>query len=295
MSKTAANIVVGAPSTIICSPDGEAEGSGVDLGSTVGGFIIRPTLSIGKKKADQWNGPVGAYIMDSEYTFECTLAEVSTANLAYAMGLPTTAASSATALTAGNTTVATVRTLYVNCNAVSGGSAKYTIHRCVFDGNTEISLNRETQTNVKITGFMLIDTSQSAGEEYFSLAYSSTDTTPPTVAMTSPVEDATVAKDGKETVTLTFTEADNAIDQGTLIYGSSDNATVMLINVTDTADSTLVAGSISYDATTKVLTFTPTSNWTGSDSINIIITTGVRDTAGNHLADMFIGHFTVAA
>lgn len=295
MTKAAANIVVGAPSTVICSADGVAEGSGVDLGSTVGGFIIRPTLSVGKKKADQWNGPVDAYIMDSEYTFECTLAEVSTANLAYAMGLPTTAAASATSLVAGNTTVATIRTLYVNCNAVSGGSAKYTIHRCVFDGNTEISLNRETQTNVKITGFMLIDTSQAAGEEYFSLAYSSTDTTPPTVAMTTPAEDGTVTKDATGTVTLTFTEADNAIDQGTLIYGNADNATVMILNITDQADTSLTAGTISYSAATKVLTFTPTSNWSASDKHQIIITTGVRDTAGNHLANMFVGHFTVTA
>ncbi len=113
--------------------------------------------------------------------------------------------------------------------------------------------------------------------------------------MTSPAEDATVAPNAKTTVTLTFTEATNAIDQGTLIYGDADNATIMLINVTDTAASALVAGTITYDAGTKVLTFTPTSNWTASDKINIIITTGVRDTAGNHMAATFLGHFTVAA
>ena len=153
MSKSPNNIVIGAPSTIICAADGVVEGSGVDLGSTVGGFKIKPKLSIYKKKADQWNGPVGASIMDSDYTFEVTLAEVSTANLAYAMGLPTTAAASATALVAGNNTVATVRTLYINSNAVSGGLAKWTLRRVVFDGDTEIDMNKEKQTNLKLTGF----------------------------------------------------------------------------------------------------------------------------------------------
>ncbi len=165
MAKTAANIVIGAPSTIICSADGVAEGSGVDLGSTVGGLKIKPTLSIVKKRADQWNGPVGAEIADSDYTFEVTLAEVTTANLAYAMGLPTTAAASATALVAGNTTVATVRTLYVNSKAVSSGTAKWTLHRVVFDGDTEIDMNKQVQTNIKVKGFMLLDTAQAAGEE----------------------------------------------------------------------------------------------------------------------------------
>ena len=113
--------------------------------------------------------------------------------------------------------------------------------------------------------------------------------------MTAPVEDATVAKDALSTVTVTFTEATNAIDQGSLIYGDADSATIMLLNVTTQASSALVEGTISYSASTKVLTFTPTSNWTASDKINIIITTGVRDTAGNHMAATFIGHFTVAA
>jgi len=145
MTKSAAGIVIGAPSTIICSADGVAEGSGVDLGSTVGGFMLKPTLNIYKKRADQWNGPVGASIVDSDYTFEFTLAEVSTANLAYALGLPTTAAASATSLVAGNTTVATVRTLYVNANAVSGGLAKLTCRRVVFDGNTEMRIEEVWQ------------------------------------------------------------------------------------------------------------------------------------------------------
>jgi len=295
MVKTAANIVIGAPSTIIVSADGVAEGSGVDLGSTMGGCKLIPTLEIYKKVADQWNGPVGASIITSAYTFEMTLAEVSTANLAYAMGLPTTAASSSTAFVAGNTTVATIRTLYINCNAVAGGTAKYTLHRVVFDGNTEIDMTKETQTSLKLTGFLLIDTGQTAGEEYFSLAYSGTDTTPPTVAITSPEEDGTVAKDGKTTVTFTFTEAGNSIDQGTLVYGSGDKATIMILNTTDTAAVVLTAGSITYDAGTKICTFTPTHNWTASDTHSLMVTTGVRDLAGNYLADMYIANFTVTA
>ena len=109
--------------------------------------------------------------------------------------------------------------------------------------------------------------------------------------MTSPVEDATIVKEALTPVTLTFTESANAIDQGSLVYGKS----VMLINVTDTTASALVAGAISYNVATKVLTFIPTGNWTASDKINIIITPDVRDTAGNNMAAVFVGHFTVAA
>lgn len=296
MAKTASNIVIGAPATIICAAEGVVEGSGVDLGSTVGGMKIKPKLTLYKKKADQWNGPVGTpSVVDSEYTFEFVLAEVTTANLAYAMGLPTTAAASATSLVAGNTTVATVRTLYVNSNAVAGGLSKWTLHRVVFEGDTEIDMNKEKQTNIKVSGFLLLDTAQAAGEEYFSLAYSATDTTPPTVAMTTPAEDGTVVKEAKGTVTLTFTESANAIDQGTLIYGNADGATIFINDVTDATNTSLVAGTISYNAATKVLTFTPDSNWTASAKHQIIITTGVRDTAGNHLANTFYGHFTVTA
>ena len=81
------------------------------------------------------------------------------------------------------------------------------------------------------------------------------------------------------------------MDEKSLVYGE----TIMIMKITDQADTSLVDGSIAYDSTTKVLTFTPTSNWTASDKHQIVITKRVRDVAGNYLASVFVGHFTVTA
>jgi len=294
MGKNAANIVIGAPSTIICAAAGVAEGSGVDLGSTVGGFKLNGSLTIIKKKVDQWNGTVGAEVADSEYTFEFTLGEVTTANLAYALGLPTTAAASAVAMKAGNLSTATLRTLYVNSKAVAGGLSKYTLHLVVFDGKTTIDMNKEKQTGLKLTGFLLLDTTQPDGEEYFSVDYSATDITPPTVALTTPAEDGTVTRDAKGTVICTFTET-NKLDEGSLVYGDAANGSVRVLDITDQTAVALVAGAIVYNSATKQLIFTPTANWTTVHKHVIIIDTKVRDNAGNHLAVTFFGNFTVSA
>ena len=94
MANTSANLVVGAPSSITISAYGVAEGSGVILGATEGGFKLTYNPTHFYKKADQWTGQVGAVKTDEEVTLEFVLAEVSLANLAYAMGYPTTAVSS---------------------------------------------------------------------------------------------------------------------------------------------------------------------------------------------------------
>ena len=46
---------------------------------------------------------------------------------------------------------------------------------------------------------------------------------------------------------------------------------------------------------TKTLVFTPSSNWAAAtNNYQIVITTGVKDIAGNNLASVFLGHFTSA-
>jgi len=294
MAKTAQNIVVGAPSTIVLSAYGVAEGSGIDLGSTEGGLKVLFNPEFYFKKADQWLGKVGAVKTDEDMTIEVVLAEQSLANVNYAMGYPTTANDGTTFNMGGDSTVSE-RTLYINGNAPSGGTMKITVHKCVIIGATEIPMLKDDKTMLKLTFQVLQDTSQTDNQELMKTEYSGVDTTAPTVAMTTPAEDGTVTKDAKGTVTLTFTEAGTGMDQGSLIYGSADKATVMIMNITDTTATTLVAGTISYDATTKALVFTPTNNWTASDKHQIIITTGVRDIAGNYLESVFIGHFTVTA
>ncbi len=294
MSTTSTNIVVGAPSSVKIAAYGVAEGSAVDVGATEGGLKLTYTPEFYFKKADQWTGKIGAVKTDEDMTIELVLAEVSLANLAYAMGYPTTAVSGST-LTIGGNATATERTVYINGNAPSSGTVKITVHKCVIVGATEIQMVKKDKSMVKLTLQVLQDTSQTANQQFVSIAYSGTDTTAPTVALTTPAEDGTVLLNAKGTVTLTFTEGDNAIDEGTLVYGDADDATVFINNVTTQAATALVAGTIVYNAATKTLIFTPTANWTASDKLQVIITTGVRDTAGNRLAATFYGHFTVTA
>lgn len=296
MATTASNIVVGLPidGNLKIAAYGVAEGSSVDVGATEGGIKLTYSPEFYFKKADQFLGVIGAVKTDEDMMAEVNLAECSLANLAYAFGYPTTAVSGNALYIGGNATV-TERTVYINGNAPAGGTAKITIHKCVIVGATEMTLAKNDKVVVKLTLKILQDTSKTANQQYIQVDFSGVDTTPPTVAMTTPAEDGTVLLNTKNTVTVTFTEADNKIDEGSLVYGDEDNATVIILNITNTTATTVTAGMIVYNSTAKTLIFTPTNNWTASDKLVLIISTGVRDTAGNHLAITFRGHFTVTA
>ena len=295
MAKLAANIVVGAPSVVTVGSYGAGKGSGVDVGATVGPVVVRYDDTIYEKKADQWLGPVGAVKTEERMTVEIPLAERSLANLALALGYPTGAVSGSTLEMGGNATV-TERECFIDGVSPSGGTTQITIKKCVvLSAGFEYGLQRDGQTIIKLTLLVLQDTSKTANQQLIQIADSGGDTTAPTIAMTTPAEDGTVTAGTKDTLTLTFTEADTRIDESTLIYGDADKATIFVNDVEDPTATSLVAGTISYNAATKVLTFTPTSNWAAAtENYQIIITTGVRDIAGNYLASVFFGHFTSA-
>ena len=288
------DITVGAPATIKIGALAAVEGDCVSVGTTEGGVKLNHTQELFDVKADQYVGTLRQVITGEDCLIEFNVAEATLANIAYAFGYPT-AAVVGTTLSFGGSSTVTERIVYINCNFGATASRKITLYKCVLQGSTEVSMVKSDKTLVKLTLKVLQDTSKSVSAQFGTIVDSSTDTTPPTVAMTTPVEDGTVTKDAKGAVTLTFTEATNQIDEGTLIYGNSDDATIMIVNVTDTTVTALVEGTISYSAATKVLTFTPTNNWTASDKLQIIITAGVKDTAGNRLASIFFGHFTVTA
>ena len=282
------DILVGAPTSVKVGAYGAAEGDCVTLGTTDGGLKINNSAEYYDVKTDQNTGIVNKLKVSEGTKIEMTLNEASLANLAYAFGYPTTAVSGTTFSYGGSFTV-TKRTVYINGNIPeSGGTVKITCYKAVITGNTEISMVKDNKATLKLEIELLEDYSRSEGDRFLNVEVSGTDTTAPTVAMTTPAEDGTVTKDTKGTVTLTFTEADNKVDEGTLVYGRS----VMILNVTDTTAVTLVAGTIVYTASTKTLVFTPTSNWTASDKLAIVITPEVTDTAGNAMT-IFNGHFTV--
>ena len=72
---TAANVVVGAPATILIGAYGAAEGASVDAGATEGGVTINYNPEHYLKTADQWLAPVGAVKTVENMTIVFNVAE----------------------------------------------------------------------------------------------------------------------------------------------------------------------------------------------------------------------------
>jgi hypothetical protein len=118
-----------------------------------------------------------------------------------------------------------------------------------------------------------------------SLGTTTPDTTPPTVAVSAPVNGATNVA-ATATVRATFDEGMNA-----------STITAANFELRDPS-SALVAGTITYDAGTRVATFAPASMLGNSKTYTATIkggTSGVKDAAGNALAANYAWSFTTAA
>jgi hypothetical protein len=105
------------------------------------------------------------------------------------------------------------------------------------------------------------------------------DTVAPTVSSTNPANGAT----GVAVITATFSEAMNASTISTSTFAVSGPGV------------TPVVGTVSYNASTYIATFTPTSALTPSTAYAATITTGTRDVAGNALANNRVWNFTTSA
>ncbi|MEO5904907.1 MAG: Ig-like domain-containing protein [Gemmatimonadaceae bacterium] len=108
------------------------------------------------------------------------------------------------------------------------------------------------------------------------------DTTAPTIIATSPINNATGVPVGT-VVKVTFSEAMDA---------TTINATNFKLNVT--AGGAVVTGTVTYDAATRVATFTPSASLALSTKYTATVTTGVKDAAGNPLATNATFDFTTA-
>src|SRR3990167_6354264 len=107
------------------------------------------------------------------------------------------------------------------------------------------------------------------------------DTTPPTVSSTSPVNGATdVAVNS--TITATFSERMDASTITTATFIVSDGGSV-------------ISGTVSYNTGQKKATFTPSSNLSNSTEYTAMITTGVKDEAGNPMVSDYTWSFITEA
>ena len=105
------------------------------------------------------------------------------------------------------------------------------------------------------------------------------DTAPPTVSSTNPANGAT----GVAVITATFNEAMNA--------STITTTTFTVVG----PGATPVAGTVNYNASTYIASFTPTSALVAATTYTATITTGVKDVSGNALASNYTWNFTTAS
>ena len=107
----------------------------------------------------------------------------------------------------------------------------------------------------------------------------SNDNIAPTVSSTNPLQGAT----GVAIITVSFSEA-------------MRTSTISSANFTLTGPGAAsVAGNVSYDTSSKMARFTPTSALAASTTYTARISTGVKDLAGNALETNYVWSFTTAA
>lgn len=120
------------------------------------------------------------------------------------------------------------------------------------------------------------------GDTWFDAVEGAADTTPPSVQSVTPADGATsVAR--SSTVVWTFDEAIQASDV--------TDANFFVLDVTDS----VVAGSLSINSDRTQVTWTPSAQMAASTEHRAVVTTGVRDLAGNAMAAPYVTTFTTSA
>jgi len=287
------NIVIGsaAENTIKVGEFDETEDDAVDLGLTDGGVEMTKTEETKEIFVDQHLGPVDIVTIKEGFSVKVNLSEATLANLAVAFGYATTAVTAATSFTFGDKTdMRDPKTVYINVKGPGPGTRKITLYKAKIKGDSANKYMKDDVTMIPIEIIAMCDTANTAGARMVLVADTGADTTAPTIALSSPVDGGTVAKDAKTTVVWTITET-NGMDENTMKYGD----TFIILNTTTPASAVLVAGTIAYNSDAKTVTFTPTSNWTAEDTLQSIVSTGLKDAAGNALAAASIEQFSVAA
>lgn len=286
MAGTVAKIIVG-KGTVKIGDYGDAIGAAIDVGSVDGGVGFENAEEFFDVRADDFLGTVRKHKINEKLTVKLVLAEAQLENIAIAFGYPKTAVAGGVFTFGGNATV-TEKVVYVNGTGPSGGTRAIVLHKCVQVGSGAHAYKKDDKTMIELEFEVLEDTSKAANARYGTMTDSGADTTAPTVALTTPADGGTVAKTTVDPVIWTITEA-NDMDESTIVYGD----TFSIINTTAPASAVLVAGTIAYNSTAKTVTFTPSGAWNASDTMQVVVTTGLKDMAGNALAAQKIEQFSV--
>ncbi len=146
------------------------------------------------------------------------------------------------------------------------------------------------QQVLKATFKVLIDETQAEGEKFFKWGNTSVsaDTSAPTISSQG-VADGATGVSAAIAPTFTF---DAQLDQAT-VEGEAGKANAFIIAATETSTSTPVAATVTYNNTTYTITITPTSSLSAGIQYNVMLTTGIKDAAGNRFAGYKMD-FTIA-
>jgi hypothetical protein len=291
MGVTQGNIVVGlGEGTVKLGAYGAVEGSCVDVGATEGGVEISMPREYYEKMCDQTLGVIDFVKTSEKCTIKVSLAESTLANHAKAMDYNDSVAVAAGVLSFGGNADVNYLTIFLNVVGPTGGTRQYHFWKCVCTSASTHSYKKNDKTIVECEFGVIQDLTKTADQQFGTVTDTGSDTTAPTIALTTPAAGGTVTKDTKGTVTLTITET-NAMNENTIVYGD----TINIMNITTPATPVLVAGSIVYNSVAKTVVFTPTANWTASDALIVVCTKGLKDAAGNSLAAVYTEDFTVTA
>ena len=252
--------------------DGAAVNLGVKFTADTSGFITgikfyKSVANTGVHTASLWSSS-GQLLATGTFVGET------------ASGWQTVIFSSPVAITAGTTYVA----------SYFAPNGHYAVNRSAFatpftSGHLTVSANGGVFTYGASSAFPT--QSIQASNYWVDVVLSTTppvDNTPPTVTSTSPANGATNAATSSA-ITIAFSEALNA--------STVTSSTVQLLD-----GATPVSASVTYNAANNTVTITPTAALANSKTYTISIlggTSGVKDVAGNALAQAFTSSFTTAA
>jgi hypothetical protein len=260
---------------------GAAQGACTSIGSTDGGVMLTVGNEYHDVEVDQSKVPIDTKLDKRTAQLTWDMAESTLNNLALAMALPTSAVSGS--VVSVGLQEPEEKTIYIIGPAPD--SKKRTIHvfKAKVTGSPEMAYRKDEKVVVPLEITAIPDFAQADGSELMTITDAAEDTTPPTVSSSDPADGSTnhpVA----DSIVWTMSEE---LDSGSV---NSDN--VYLIKATD---GTVVAGTVSYTATSKLITFNPTADLTAGTAYIAILTTSVRDLAYNQLAAASVINFTTAA
>jgi len=277
------NFTIG-PSTIWVGAYGDVKADAREVGITQGGVSYNHQQEMREfDDADQFIGVVGAEKIGDRMEITIRLKEPTLENLALAWGLPdSNITEGENKLTFGGDYDIPYRSLFIDGPAPAGGTAEWEFWRVLAYTSSEVSDTKDDNTILEVTFLVIEDTTKAKHQRYGQRIDTYDDTTAPTISGIVPVDSATdVAVDS--TISWTF---DENIQQRDINTGN--------FNVVDDTGAE-VAGSLSYDAGTFEVTFTPDSPLANSTTYLTFASGEIRDMAGNEMGSNYRSSFITIA